>query len=261
MARWAALIEKRRTRHPAVIVDAGSFCNPKQGRSVEFDLDYFFEGMKLMDYDAVGVGPHDIRFGRKRLLERVDEAGFELLSTNLIDKRGDGTLGGKYEVVKAGGVRIGFFSVILPLLVHEIDPEIPKFYEVVDPRMAALEAVSVLREKGCDLVVALGYLGWKGSKELAESVDGIDVVINGKREHNRPTGEMVGGTMVVDTGMRSITFTEVLAEWTGGVPRLRVKEAGGEAKRLDGREDLLELERRYTEELRARGIKDAREGS
>jgi 2',3'-cyclic-nucleotide 2'-phosphodiesterase (5'-nucleotidase family) len=133
-------------------------------------------------------------------------------------------------------------------------------YEVIDPRIAALEAVSTLRKKGCDLIVALSYMGWKGSRELAESVDGMDVVINGKREHNRPTGEMAGNTLVVDTGVRRITLTEVRIEWEGGRPSMRVFEAGGEARALDGRKDLLELENKYLGELRARGISDAREG-
>ena len=271
MARWASLIDKRRERHPAILLDAGGFCNPAQGRTAAFDLDYFFDGMRKIGYAAAGVGPDDIRFGRKRLLERVEQAGFELLSANIYDKRGDEMLGSKYTVVRAGGrrsltgmqggVRIGVFSVTLPLFIHEIDPDIPKFYEILDPRIAALEAVSVLREKGCDLIVALSYQGWKGSLALAESVDGIDVVINGRREHNRPTGEIIGQTMVVDTGIRRISLTEVLVEWVEGVPRVRVAEAGPEAKTMKGRDDLLKLEKEYELELRTRGIKDAREGS
>ena len=212
----------------------------------------------------------DISFGRSRLLERVDQAGFKLLSANIFDKRGDEMLGSKYTVIRAGGrrsltgiqggVKIGVFSVTLPLFIHEIDPDILKFYDVIDPRIAALEAVSSLREEGCDLIVALSYQGWMGSLALAESVDGIDVVINGRREHNQPTGEIVGQTMVVDTGIRRISLTEVLVEWVGGTPRVRVSEAGPEAKAMKRRKDLLELEKKYESELRTRGIEDAREG-
>ena len=271
MARWASLIDKRRASHPAILLDVGGFCNPGQGKSMAFDLDYFFEGMRKIGYAAAGVGADEIRFGRKRLLERVDQAGFELLSANIYDKRGDEMLGAKYTVLRAGGrrsltgvqggVKIGVFSVTLPLFLHEIDPDIPKYYDILDPRIAALEAVSSLREKGCDLIVALSYQGWKGSLTLAESVDGIDVVINGRREHNRPTGEMVGKTMVVDTGIRRISLTEILVEWTAGIPHIRVVESGPEAKAMKGRADLLELEKKYELELRTRGIKDAREGS
>lgn len=261
MARWASLIDKRRERHPAILLDAGGFCNPAQGKATAFDTDYFFEGMRRIGYAAVGVGADEIRFGRDRLLERIDEAGLKLLSANIYDKRGDEMLGSKYTVVKAGGLKIGVFSVTLPLFIHEIDPDIPKFYDVLDPRIAALEAVSVLREKGCDLIVALSYQGWRGSLELAGSVDEIDVVINGRREHNRPTGEMVGRTMVVDTGIRRISLTEVKVEWTSGKPRIKVAESGPEAKKLEGRPDLIELEKKYESELRTRGIKDAREGS
>jgi 2',3'-cyclic-nucleotide 2'-phosphodiesterase (5'-nucleotidase family) len=261
MARWASLIDKRRERHPAILLDAGGFCNPAQGKATAFDTEYFFEGMRLIGYSAVGVGADEIRFGRDRLLKRIDEAGLKLLSANIYDKRGDDMLGSKYTVVRAGALRIGVFSVTLPLFIHEIDPDIPRFYEVLDPRIAALEAVSALQSKGCDLIVALSYQGWKGSLELAGSVDGIDIVINGRREHNSPTGETIGRTMVVDTGIRRISLTEIHVEWASGVPRIRVGESGPEAKKLEGRQDLIELERKYEAELRNRGIKDAREGS
>ena len=42
----------------------------------------------MIGYVAAGVGADEIRFGRQRLLERVDRAGFELLSANIYDKRG-----------------------------------------------------------------------------------------------------------------------------------------------------------------------------
>lgn len=271
MARWASLIDKRRSEHPAILLDAGGFCDPGQGHDTSFEADYFFEGMRMIGYAAAGVGANEIRFGRDRLLERVDQAGFRLLSSNIYDKRGDGMLGAKYTVIRAGGrrtltgtkggVKIGIFSVALPLLIHEIDPEIPKYYDLLDPRIAALAAVSALREEGCDLIVALSYQGWPGSLALAESIEGIDIVINGKREHNRPTEEKAGGAMVVDTGIRRISLTEVFVEWTGGNPRIKVRESGPEAKRLKGRDDLLKLEKKYETELRNRGIKDAREGS
>ncbi len=118
--------------------------------------------------------------------------------------------------------------------------------------------MSALKKKGCDLIVALSYQGWPQSLELARSVEGIDIVINGRREHNRPTGETTGRTTVVDTGIKRISLTEVLVEWKGGVPRINVIESGPEAKKMKGRKDLLELEKRYQAELRSRGIKDQR---
>ncbi len=271
MARWASLIVNRRSKHPAILLDAGGFCNPGQGSDTAFNVDYFFEGMRMIGYVAAGVGAEEIRFGRDRLIERVDQAEFRLLSSNIYDKRAGDMIGAEYTIIRAGGrrtltgtkggVKIGVFSVALPFLIHEIDPEIPKYYDILDPRIAALAAVSALREEGCDLIVALSYQGWSGSLTLAESVDGIDIVINGKREHNQPTGEKVGATMVVDTGIRRISLTEVLVEWTAGNPKFRVLESGPEAKMMKGRADLLELEKKYEIELRNRGIKDAREGS
>lgn len=269
MARWASLIKERRREHPAILLDAGGFTDPAPREEAELDDDYFFEGMRSIGYEAAGVGPSEIEYGRTRLLERVDEAGFELLSTNIVDKRGGGRLGSPWTVLRVGGrksifgrtggLRIGVFAVVLPRLVEEIDPLIPRYYDLIDPRLAALEAVSALREKNCDLIVALSYQGWGESLELAREVPGIDLVINGKRGHGSATGEMADGTMVVDTGMKRASFTEIAVEWRGGEPSFDVREVGGRARSMPDDPELEKLEREYQEIKESRDIESRRE--
>ena len=262
MARWASLIDKRRTQHPAILLDAGDFCGSAQGNAETPDIKYFFEGMRMIGYAAAGIGSDEIRFGHRRLHEKVDRSGFELLSSNIFGRAEEEIPGARYTVIRTGGrrtltgmkggLKIGVFSVALPRFINETGPGIPLHYDVLDPRIAALEAVSVLKEKGCDLIVALSYQSWPMSLALAESVDGIDIVINGRREHDRSTGEKVGRTTVVDTGIMKISLTEVFVEWTGGSPGIMVRESGPEAKTMKGRDDLVELEKRYMRELEGR---------
>jgi 2',3'-cyclic-nucleotide 2'-phosphodiesterase (5'-nucleotidase family) len=265
MARWASLIDLRRTERPAILVDSGDFCYPRARRHAEFEDDFFFEGMRLMRYAAAGIGSNEIRYGRERLLERASEADLVLLGTNIIDKRGDGTLGRKWTIVQAGGrrslfgreggVRVGIFSVTLPHFVYGVDPLAQKYYEVIEPRLAALEAVSRLREKNCDLIVAISNQGWDKSVAFAEQVPGIDIVINGRRSHPSAFGEMHGGALVVDTGPHRTTLAEVSVVWRGGVPSATVVDRGGEALRMPERPDLKELQDRYERESKERGIK------
>jgi len=262
MARWASLIDKRRTQHPSILLDAGDFCGSAQWDKETSDIRYFFEGMRMIGYAAAGIGSDEIRFGHRRLQEKADRAGFELLSAN-ISGIPDGEIpGARYTVIRTGGrrtltgtkrgLKVGVFSVALPQFIYETGPDIHLQYDILDPRIASIEAVSALKEKGCDLIVALSYQSWPMSLALAECVDGIDIVINGRPGHDRSTGKKVGRTTVVDTGIKTTSLTEVFVEWTGGSPAIMVRESGPEAKTMKGRDDLVELEKRYMRELENR---------
>lgn len=264
MARWASLIDRRRAERPVVLIDAGNFCYPRARRNAGFEDDFFFEGMRLLGYDAAGIGSNEIRYGRAALLERTSRAGIELLGTNIRLRGGDGVLGAPWTIVHAGGrrtlfgreggIRVGIFSVTLAHFVYGVDRPARDLYEVVDPRLAALEAVSRLREEGCDLIVAVSVQGWEKSVDLAVQVPGIDVVINGTRSHPSAHGERVSGALVVDTGPPRSSLAEVSIVWRGGTPSASVIEQGGEARSGLERADLKELQERYERETKRRGI-------
>jgi 2',3'-cyclic-nucleotide 2'-phosphodiesterase (5'-nucleotidase family) len=271
MARWASLIDNRRRQNPAILLDAGSFCDPDWSGDDPFETDFFFKGLKMMGYDAAGIGPDDIGFGTDRLRKKAGDADLKLLSSNIRERRSEKGPGDGFTVIRAGGrrtitgtkggVRIGVFSVVLPVFIYQLDPLMQQRFEVIDPRIAALEAVSKLKEEGCDLIIALSYQGWNRSRALASEIEGLDIVINGRREYSGLKTEETGGVHVVDPGTPLLSLTEITVQWTGGIPRIAVKEMGGRVKTLEGRSDLVELERQYEDELKARGMKDTREGS
>ena len=63
--------------------------------------------------------------------------------------------------------------------------------EIVDPIETARNQIAHLRDEGADLIVALTHLGFSGDVELAESVDGIDVIIGGHSHTRRERPEIV----------------------------------------------------------------------
>jgi 2',3'-cyclic-nucleotide 2'-phosphodiesterase (5'-nucleotidase family) len=264
MARWASLIKQRRSETPVLLIDAGDFCPAQRTKNQEVKDRYFFEGMRLLGYDAIGVGENEIRFGRKRLLETMRDANLPLVSTNIIDKRGNGhlvsptrivTVGGRRVLLwRTGGVRVGVLSVVLPAYVHKVDEMAGRFYEVRDPQDTALEAASALRKSGCDLVIALSQLGWQNSLELARTVPGIDIVVNGHRSHNGMYYERVGRTLVLDTGINRSSFAEIDVSWKDGAPRFSAKEMGKVLLSLQGDPALVELEKDYQHEIERLGI-------
>lgn len=260
MARWASFIDSKRAEGPVLLLDTGNFCRASRGKTDELDYRYFFEGMKRMGYDAVGLAGNEIRFGKKQLLEAVEEASLPVTSANIFDKR-DGQmlaapwiikdLGGRMTITgRKGGIRAGIFSVVLPMFIYEIDPLIPKYYEIVNPRIAALDAVSHLREKGCDIIIAISHQGWMNSMEFAADIPGIDIVVNGKRSHEGTYYEYADSTIVVDTGVHRVSFTEIEVAYRNGKRFIKATDMGAAAHSSDERADLAEIEKKYQEELK-----------
>ena len=269
MARWASFIDSRRSETPALLLDTGDFFRPEASENDDIDYRYFFEGMRLMQYDAVNIGANDILYGRDRLRNAAKEGSLPLVSSNIVDRRDDGLIAQPFVIKYLGGrrtlfgmregIRAGIFSVTAPSFFDMIDSSVSKNYKIMDPRITALEAVSTLREKDCDLIIAISHLGWEKSVRFATDVPGIDIVVNGHRGHEGTHQQHAGSTLIVDTGIHRISFTEIEARFFKGKLFLKATDMGGAARHEPERTDLLELESRYGKELKTKGIEDRRE--
>jgi 2',3'-cyclic-nucleotide 2'-phosphodiesterase (5'-nucleotidase family) len=187
MARWASLLEKRRSERAVLLIDTGDFSLPPDARKRDLNERYFFEAMKLLRYDAVGIGEFETRAGLEGRFAAAKRYRLPLVSSNLFDRARQKPVAPETIVRDVGGtrtlfgrrgaVRVGIFSVVLPSYIYGEGTESQKRFDVIDPTTSALAAVKDLRARGCDLVIAVSHLGWQNSVELARDVPGIDVVL------------------------------------------------------------------------------------
>lgn len=271
MARWATLIEQRRREKSVLLFDTGDFCQIRRTTHQDIKDRLFFEGMKLLGYDAVAIGEREIKFGRKKLHKFAKQYKLSLISSNIIDRM-TGKLIAKPFVIKdiggkrslfgrKGGLKVGVFSVILPGFVLSVDSKAIDYYNVLDPKIAALEAVTTLRSKGCDLVIAISHQGWKKSLDLAHDVPGIDIVINSHRSHRGTFRERIAHTLVVDIGENKTSFTEIEIAFKGDSLITNATDVGKILLESEDHPELIKLERIYKRETRARGLKSIRKFS
>ncbi len=271
MARWASFIDRRKDETPVLLLDTGDFFGPEVSDNDGIDYRYFFEGMGLLGYDAVNIGPNDLLSGRNALRDAAERGSLPLVSSNIIDSRGGGPatepfliryLGGRRTLFgRKGGVRVGIFGITDPSFFDIADTSFLEGYTIKEPRITALETVSTLRGKGCDLIIALSHLGWDRSVRLASDVPGIDIVVNGHREHEGTFQQRSGPALVVDTGVHRISFTEIEARFLKGRLFLRAVDMGAAAREMPRRADLEKLESRYVNELEKMGKQDRRENA
>ena len=104
-------------------------------------------------------------------------------------------------------------------------------------------------------------MGWENSVRFASDVSGIDIVVNGHRGHEETFQQHAGSTLIVDTGIHRISFTEIEARFNKGKLLLQATDMGGIAHQFAKRADLRELELKYRRELRKKGIEDKRENT
>jgi len=190
------------------------------------------------------------------------------VSTNLLEKDSGKRIAAPFRIRtfgdrrtifgSAGGWRVGVFSVVRPEFVYGFGDNPAKDYYVVDPRIAALEAVNQLRGKGCSLIVAISHQGWDKSLELAREVPGIDVVINAHWSSGITRAERVGGTIVVDPGQRETSFTEIEVTFKHTVPEITASERCSTLLKNPGDPRFLKLEADFAKEMRAAQLRMTR---
>jgi 5'-nucleotidase/UDP-sugar diphosphatase len=260
MARWASLVDKKRSERPVLVIDTGDFYAPRETAFQETKDRYFFRAMKMLRYDAVGIGEYETRLGLDTLLTIARGYEIPLVSSNILDKEQKKPVapasmvkevGGRRGLFgRRGGVRIGIFSVALPGYVYSAGPDAPKRYYVVEPKLAALEATLKLRARGCDLIVAVSHMNWDRSVELAKEVPGIDIVLNSHSSHAGTHEERVGSTFVIDSGPKEYSFTETDVTFAGDSIAVTAADICSTALKSPGDARFLELEKEYSAEMK-----------
>jgi 5'-nucleotidase / UDP-sugar diphosphatase len=186
LARLSAHIREARsstTARSVLLLDAGDtigdtmIAAETEGRAV-------IETMNAIGYDAMVVGNHEPDFTAEKLRERIAEARFPVLAAN-ITNRSNGELFTKPYIIRdVNGVRVGILGIAYPntpLTSARKNIENLRFRAAVE---TAREHVPRLRREGAEIVIALTHLGLSADKQLAEKVEGIDVIVGG-HSHNR----------------------------------------------------------------------------
>ena len=122
--------------------------------------------------------------------------------------------------------------------------------------MAALRTASELREKGCDIVIALSHQVWDRSRKLAEKVPGMDLVVSSHRIEIKTNSEMHGGTMLVGPGETKTSFTEIRMDRIDGRWEMTAVDRGDELLELADHPRFSRMEKEYQSMSRAKPIKD-----
>ncbi|HEX9025883.1 MAG TPA: 5'-nucleotidase C-terminal domain-containing protein [Clostridium sp.] len=199
----ATIVKQTKEKNPnTLVVDAGDvlhgmpIINVSKGENAVKILD-------AVGYDFMVPGNHDFNYGTDRLIELGKLSKFKMLSANLLNKSGN-TMLTPYEIVDINGMKVGIFGVCTPETAYKTNPSNVKNVEFKDPIEVSKNMVRELDNK-TDVIVALVHIGLDESstvtsKEIAQKVNGIDVIIDGHSHTDLPEGLVINNTLIAQTG-------------------------------------------------------------
>jgi len=170
--------------------------------------------MNAVGYDAMVPGNHDFNYGWRRLLTISQGLNFPMIAANIRQKDGS-RLFPPYTIKTVGGYRIGILGLATPETSYMTNPANIEGLSFTDPIAEAAEIVAELREKrNVDIVIAITHLGLNPdspttSRLLADSVPGIDLIVDGHSHTVLPVGQNTKGALIVSTGYYTNYFGKV----------------------------------------------------
>ena len=155
--------------------------------------------MNAIRYDAMVVGNHEPDFGADVLRQRIRDAQFAVLASNIRSRDG-GLLARPYFIKEVGGINVGVIGLAYPNTALTTAKRNVDGLRFADATSSARRYVPMLRRAGADIVVALTHLGLGADIALAKSVRGIDLIVGGHSHNRMHDALQVGDTLIVQAG-------------------------------------------------------------
>ncbi len=249
VARLASLIKKRKKLAKefgsVLLFDSGDFTMGTLFHTISREFGTELQLMKLMGYDAVGLGNHEFDFGPEGLSSMILSAKSRmgslspLLCSNIIfskanpldkelkDFMADGTLS-RYKIIQKGTKKIGVFSL---MGIDASDVSLNRYpIEFGDPIQEAKKYTNILRNQyNVDFIVLLSHGGvskdkkgnWSGEDiDIAKNVTGINLILGGHSHTPIHKPIIVNDTMILQSGSDTSYLGEVVIKFNGKKPEL-----------------------------------------
>lgn len=136
-------------------------------------------------------------------------ADIPIIDANVLKKGTNTPFFEANTIVETNGMKVGIFGLDTAETRTKSSPSSVKDLTFLDGQEmfdCAQAQVDALEAEGCDYIIALTHLGvddestGRRSTDLAEAVDGIDLIVDGHSHTVIDGGQMVGDTMIVSTG-------------------------------------------------------------
>ncbi|MGL4393840.1 MAG: bifunctional metallophosphatase/5'-nucleotidase [Brevinema sp.] len=225
-ATVAGFVDLQRQKDPELLfVDSGDlFTGPYFSALTKGEA--VIDIVNTMDLDASTFGNHEFVYGSDVLKERIKEATFDFLNINIFNKGTDELFhDNPYKIVERKGVKYGiiglhgvfaFYDTTQASMITKVEPR--------DENVLLQQWIDKIKPE-VDIIVVLGHQGVPGRQtslsltdvkyllekdvQMAETVKGIDILVQGHTHVSTKEPIKVGDTIIVSAGSYTY-FTGVL---------------------------------------------------
>ncbi|MFJ7829040.1 metallophosphoesterase [Peribacillus sp. NPDC097284] len=251
--RFTAINKIRNVKENVLLLDAGDvFTGSLYFKQYLGQADIQF--MNKIGYDAMVLGNHEFDKSSVILRDFIKAAEFPIVGANIdfskdeelkdlsrieIDTTGwKGTIHPSV-VKKIKGQRVGIIGLTTQRTTLLSNPNKDIVFE--DAFKKAKETINALEAKGVNKIIVLSHLGYSNDKKLANTVDGIDVIVGSHSHHKLKEPDVINQkkkpTLIVQAGrygrflgQLDVTFDDKgkLTMWNGKLLDITDKNEKGE---------------------------------
>ena len=213
LAEMSSLIKAAKQSDPNTLwLDAGDTLHGMPGINISLGQN-MVTLLNQSPLDVMVPGNHDYNYGAKQLQRLARHLRADVLSANTIYSNTKDFVFKPYKIYKLGNIKVGVFGLTTPETAYKSHPKNTEGVEFLNPIGQAKFMVDQLSGK-CDVIVAVMHMGLDNSskftsKLIAQTVPGIDVIIDGHSHTYLPYGMMVNGTLIAQTGCHGKTLGKV----------------------------------------------------
>ena len=160
---------------------AGDFLSSSVASTI-FKGEQMIAALNAAGLDLATLGNHEFDFGVDLLLQRMKEAKWQWVVSNVVDRSTNRPIGdaAPYVIRTFGTLKVGFIGLCLTS--EGIRSDTLQRIRLVDPIEAAATYLPALRKEQVDVTVALTHLTYAEDRALAARFPEIDLIVGG-HEH------------------------------------------------------------------------------
>ncbi|MCI5207967.1 MAG: hypothetical protein D3910_04070 [Candidatus Electrothrix sp. ATG2] len=202
---------------PFLFVDSGSLLFQRKTISAKKELaekikaNAIIASMQAMNCRAIGIGAHDLSSGIDFLKELQERHKTVWLSMNLVDPEKKQPIFTPYLITEVGDLKIALLGLTDDQGTHNEEGK-KKEYTVLPWQDTLSKMVSKVGKK-VDMTILLSSYSYQTNKEIAESVDGLHLIL--ESGHAAPTTApyQVQDTLIAQTGTRGKYLGMMRIDW------------------------------------------------
>nr|CAD7424035.1 unnamed protein product [Timema monikensis] len=198
VARVATAIKDLKARYPhSVFLNAGDVFQGTLWYTL-FRWNATVRFMNMLPHDAMTLGNHEFDNGLEGIIPFMEQANFPIVVANIDDSEEPDFQGlyNKSIVIEREGRKIGIVGYLLNSTHTIASTENLRFLGEVE---TVTREVSVLKDQGADIIIALSHCGLQADREVASVVPGLDIIVGGHSHTllyngTAPRNDTTGGT-------------------------------------------------------------------